>query len=76
MASESEDKGNEGRDDDRIKKFGFTLKSPLGYNKQIKTAKALIIQQCTQQKGGGECSKAEKLGERTKATFFFFCFEA
>lgn len=29
----------------RIKKiFGFTLKSPLGYNKQIKTARALIIQ--------------------------------
>lgn len=27
------------------KKFRFTLKSPLGYNKQIKTAKALIIQQ-------------------------------
>lgn len=33
-----------------IKNLGFTLKSPLGYNKQIKTAKALIIQQYTQQK--------------------------
>lgn len=31
-------------------KFGFALKSPLGHNKQIKTAKALIIQQYTRQR--------------------------
>lgn len=43
--------GREQKEEHRIKKiFGFTLKSPLGYNKQIKTARALIIQRFRRKK--------------------------
>lgn len=52
-----------------IKNLGFTLKSPLGYNKQIKTAKALIIQQYTQQKA---LRRAQRWSGRKFEAFYFF----
>jgi hypothetical protein len=44
----------------RNKKF-WGFKVPIGYNKQIKTAKALIIQQYTQKRAGWGAGKCESI---------------
>jgi hypothetical protein len=44
---------------DGTKKLGFTLKSPLGYNKQIKTAKSINHSTLYTTKSDAEVSKAK-----------------